>query len=333
MSKSVEEVKTDRLGAGIEGVTSMLKRNAQQYIVVLFLMMILLFMAVFKPIFFSSSNIANILRQISINMVLAMGLLMALLTGGIDLSVGALVALEGVICALAMKAGIPIPISILLALVTGLFCGTVSGLAIVGFNIPPFIATLSMMQVARGVAYIVTNANPITSFDDSFLAISTGRIGSIMYYPTFITLVIVLVTAFLLKYMKWGRYVYSVGGNIEAARVSGINTKSVIVKVYAYSGLMSAIAAILLIARVNAAQPQFGNAYELDAIASCVIGGISLSGGIGNVRGAVLGAILIGLISNCMNLLSVSSYWQIVAKGLIIVLAVILDKVINEKNH
>lgn len=333
MSKSVGTAETGKVETDLNSVATLIRKNAQQYIVMLFLLVILLLMAIFKPIFFNPSNVANIMRQISINMVLAMGLSFVILTGGIDLSVGALVALEGVLCALAMKDGIPIPTAILLALITGLICGTASGLVIVGFNIPPFIATLSMMQVARGAAYIVTDANPVTSFDDAFLAISTGRIGPILYYPTIIMAFTVLITAFLLKHTKWGRYIYAVGGNIEAARVSGINTKSVIVKVYAYSGLMSAIAAILLIARVNAAQPQFGNGYELDAIASCVIGGISLSGGIGNIRGAVLGAVLIGIISNCMNLLGINSYWQMVAKGLIIVLAVVIDKTVNEKKQ
>ncbi|MDD5017449.1 MAG: ABC transporter permease [Eubacteriales bacterium] len=310
-----------------------IKNNFKQYVVLFILILMVVVLSIVKPIFLNTENVANVMRQVSINMVLAMGMTFVILTGGIDLSVGAIVATAGIICGGAMKMGMTIPTAIILGILTGVIFGAINGIVIVGFKLPPFIMTMAMMQMARGVGYLLTNGNPITTFPDAFIEISKGGIGGIIYYPILIMTGVAIISSVLLNLTKWGRYIYAVGGNVEAARVSGININLVTSLVYTYSGLMSGIAAVLLVSRVNAAQPQAGVSYELDAIAAAIIGGTSFSGGIGKIFGTVLGVFLVGIINNGLNLLGINIYWQMIAKGFVIMLAVIIDTMTNKKEQ
>ena len=275
--------------------------------------------------FMTWGNWADILRQTSINGILAVGMTYVVLTGGIDLSVGAILAFSGIVSAwLVASGGHGLGTSVIAGLGTGLSMGAVNGLLIARFSVPPFVATLGMLSAARGFTYIFNDGMPVSDLPPAFLAIGDARIGGVPL-PILIFAAVVGVFWFVLRYTIYGRYIYAVGGNAKSAKTSGIGTRKVVFAVYAVSGLLAGLAGILLAARTTAALPQAGVSYELDAIAAVVIGGTSLSGGTGSLAGTLLGALLIGVINNGLNLLGVSSYYQQVIKGVIIVGAVLLD--------
>lgn len=276
--------------------------------------------------FMTWGNWADILRQTSINGILAVGMTYVVLTGGIDLSVGAILAFSGIVSAWLVASGGSYGVtgSVLAGLGVGLLLGAVNGLLIARFSVPPFVATLGMLSAARGFTYIFNDGMPVSDLPPGFLAIGDGRLGGVPL-PIVIFAVVMGVFWFVLRYTIYGRYIYAVGGNVKSAKTSGIGTRKVVFAVYAVSGLLAGLAGILLAARTTAALPQAGISYELDAIAAVVIGGTSLSGGTGSLGGTLLGALLIGVINNGLNLLGVSSYYQQVIKGVIIVGAVLLD--------
>lgn len=277
-----------------------------------------------SPYFLTWRNWGDILRQTSINGILAVGMTYVILTRGIDLSVGSILAFTGIVSGLVVAAGHGLP----LALGAGLLCGTVlgafNGLAVAQLNVPPFVATLGMLSVARGLTYIVNDGSPVTDLSDAYLALGNGSLGPISM-PVLIFAVVALVFWLILRYTTYGRYIYAVGGNERSAKTSGIGVRKVTFSVYVVSGALSGLAGMILSARTTSSLPQAGMSYELDAIAAVVIGGTSLSGGQGSMVGTLFGALLIGVINNGLNLLGVSSYYQQVAKGLIIVLAVLID--------
>ena len=279
---------------------------------------------ILTPYFLTVSNLLNILEQTSINAIVAVGMTYVIISGGIDLSVGSLLALAGVVLATALHDGMPMPIAIAAALAIGGVFGSLSGVAITWGRLPPFIATLGMMSIARGCALLFTEGRPVSGFDADFRSVATARIAGIPA-PVFVTAAVYLVAHFVLAETKFGRYVYALGGNEEATRLSGVNVKLYKSAVYAVSGLTSAIAAVLLTARLNSAQPIAGIMYELDAIAAVVIGGTSLVGGEGSLGGTLIGALIMGVLRNGLNLLSVSSFMQQVVIGLVIVGAVLID--------
>jgi len=278
-----------------------------------------------KPNFLTVPNLINVMRQISINGILAVGVTYVLLTGGVDLSLGSLVAVSGVVAAtLAHPNQHSLALPVMLGVMTGAACGAVNGLVVTRGKVAPFIATLGMMTVARGLALVISGGRPVSNLSGDFTRLG----GDVAGVP--IPVIVLAVSAFLsivfLRNLRLGRYIYAVGGNENAARASGINVAAV--KLFAYSacGAMAGVAGVVLAARITTGQPNAGVGYELDAIAAVVIGGTSLSGGVGGIGGTILGALLIGVINNGLDLLNVTSYYQAIVKGIIIVGAVWLDR-------
>ncbi len=277
------------------------------------------------PHFLTVSNLLNVLEQTSINAIVAVGMTFVIISGGIDLSVGSVVAVAGIALALALESGVPAPAAIVLALTTGTVCGLVNGLLITFGRLPPFIATLGMMSVARGAALMLAEGRPISGFSEGFRALATARVLTIVPAPVLLTAAVYLVAHFVLVRTVFGRATYAIGGNEEAARLSGVHVRFHKTAVYGVAGLTSAVAAILLTARLNSAQPTAGTMYELDAIAATVIGGTSLLGGEGTLVGALIGALIMGVLRNGLNLLNVSSFFQQVVIGAVIIGAVLID--------
>jgi ribose/xylose/arabinose/galactoside ABC-type transport system permease subunit len=272
------------------------------------------------------------MEQTAINAVIAVGMTFVILSAGIDLSVGSIAALAGVVMADRLQAGWPLLPAIAAGVLTGALCGLVSGLLITRGKLPPFIATLGMMSVARGAALLFTDGRPISGFDESLRWLSTGRILGIPA-PVILTIVLYLLAILLLSRTRFGRYVYAIGGNEEATRLSGVSVafhKSV---VYVLSGVTAALGAVLLTARLNSAQPIAGMMYELDAIAAVVIGGTSLTGGVGTLGGTLIGALTMGVLRNGLNLLGISSFLQQIVIGLVIIAAVLMDSLVKSKRQ
>jgi ribose/xylose/arabinose/galactoside ABC-type transport system permease subunit len=255
-----------------------------------------------------------------------------ILSAGIDLSVGSIVALAGVVLGTALRAGEPLPLALALALAAGTGCGLVNGGLISWGGLPPFIVTLGTMSIARGAALLVTEGRPISGFDASFRLIATGRVGFVPA-PVIAMVLVYAIAQGVLTHTTFGRYVYAIGGNEEATRLSGVPVRFHKTMIYGVSGLMSAIAAVILTARLNSAQPIAGNMYELDAIAATVIGGTSLMGGEGTLGGTLVGALIMGVLRNGLNLLGVSSFLQQIVIGGVIVVAVLLDTVLKRRHR
>jgi ribose transport system permease protein len=285
---------------------------------------------ILTPHFLTISNLLNVLEQTSINAVIAVGMTFVILSAGIDLSVGSVLALAGVVMATLLHQDWPVSAAIAVGLLMGFGFGALNGIAIAWGRLPPFIATLGMMSIARGCALLFTEGRPVSGFDESFRRLATARILGIPA-PVVITAAVYLAARFVLSSTRFGRYVYAMGGNEEATRLSGVNVRLHKMLVYGVSGLTSGIAAVLLTARLNSAQPIAGIMYELDAIAAVVIGGTSLAGGEGGVGGTLIGALIMGVLRNGLNLLGVSSFLQQVVIGLVIVFAVLLDTVLKTK--
>lgn len=295
------------------------------------------FIVLTDGLFLESRNLMNILRQISINAIMAIGMTFVILTGGIDLSVGAIVALSGVVATslFAMNLGVPIYLLIVIVTIVGVFVGSlaglISGVSITKFNIAPFIATLAMMTAARGLAFLYTGGRPIWGLPAEFNIIGRGHfleglIGRIIPVPVVLVGVLMVIAYVVLKHTKVGRYMYAIGNNEEAARLTGINVKKIKLMVYVVSGSMAGLAGVVLASRLASGQPNAGVAFELQAIAAVVIGGTSLMGGQGNIFGTLIGALIIGILNNGLNLLGVDSHLQLVILGMIILLAVIVDQ-------
>jgi ribose/xylose/arabinose/galactoside ABC-type transport system permease subunit len=282
------------------------------------------------PHFLTVSNLLNVAEQTAINAIIAVGMTFVILSGGIDLSVGSIVALSGVVLGSALHAGLPVPVAVGLGLLTGAACGLVNGALVTRGRLPPFIATLGMMSMARGAALLYTNGRPISGFDAGFRAISTGR-PLMIPAPVLLMAAVYLAGHFILARTVFGRYVYAIGGNEEATRLSGIRVGAYKTAVYVLSGATSAAAAVTLTARLNSAQPIAGIMYELDAIAATVIGGTSLMGGSGSLVGTLVGALIMGVLRNGLNLLGISSFLQQVVIGAVIVAAVLLDSMLTAR--
>jgi len=283
-----------------------------------------------SPYFFTAENILNVSLQISITAIIAVGMTLVILTAGIDLSVGALVAWSGVIATSVLQIDLPFSLTLLLAILAGLGIGSLSGALAGAFitrlNITPFIVTLALMTIWRGAAYLYTDGRPIWGLPESFSILGSGRIFKIPV-PTIIMIAIYLIAYIMLAKTRFGRHIYAVGGNKEAARLSGINTEAVLMQVYIICGMLAALSGILLASRMNSGQPNAGQMYELDVIAAVVVGGTSLFGGRGSIAGTFIGAMLIGVLKNGLNLLNVGSYVQMVVLGVVILLAVMMDQV------
>lgn len=284
-------------------------------------------LSVVSPYFLGVNNLLNVLRQVSINGVLAIGMTFVILTRGIDLSVGSVMAFAAMVAAsfAVVDSGMPLIVPLTLGLAAGLALGCVNGVMVARFAIPPFVMTLGMLSMARGLTYIYSDGMPISSLSPSFLWLGQGMVAGIPV-PVILFAAVFMLAWFTLRYTTFGRYVYAVGGNPTAARLSGIKVSRITFSVYAISGLLCGLAGLMIAARTSAALPQAGVAYELDAIAAVVIGGTSLAGGKGRIVGTLFGVLIIGVINNGLDLLGVSSFYQQLVKGAIIVVAVMLDR-------
>jgi ribose/xylose/arabinose/galactoside ABC-type transport system permease subunit len=287
-----------------------------------------LLLTALTPHFLTVSNLINVMEQTSINALIAVGMTFVILSGGIDLSVGSLVALSGVLMGSALQAGVPPLLAVTAGVLAGAAGGLVNGLLVTLARLPPFIATLGMMSVARGLALMYTDGRPVSGFGAGFRQLATGRLAHVPV-PVLVTLAVYLLAWLLLTRTRFGRYVYAIGGNEEAARLSGVPVRFHKTMVYVLSGVMSGLGAAVLTARLNSAQPIAGMMYELDAIAATVIGGTSLLGGSGSIGGTLIGALIMGVLRNGLNLLGISSFLQQVVIGLVIIGAVSLDSMLK----
>ena len=290
------------------------------------LALLCLVFAVLSPYFFTVNNLLTVAAQTAVIAIIAIGQTYVLITGGIDLAIGSNMALCGMVAGLCMRANYPVPYAIIAGLATGILSGVISGVLVAFGRLPPFIATLGTMTVARGVAFTLTQAIPIANLPRSFTVFGTGRVLGIPNQVT-IMIVLFLIFGFILSKTKLGRHVYAIGSNFEAARLSGVNTRAVLIYVYAFSGLLAAFAGLITAARVVTAQPGAGDGYELDAVASSVIGGASTMGGEGIIAGTFLGAFVIGILRNGLNLVGVTPHLQRIIIGIVIVGSVFMDKI------
>jgi len=286
---------------------------------------------ILSPYFLTLSNLLNIVEQSSVISIIAVGMTFVIITAGIDLSVGSILAFSGVIMASLLQMDLPLLVALSMGLVVGSLCGFLNGVLVSKGLLPPFIATLGMMSIARGAALLVTQGRPISGFSYSFRQLASGEILQIPI-PVIIMLVVYISAHFLLTKTRFGRQVYAIGGSEEVSILSGVNVKKVKALVYALSGGLSGLAAIILTARLNSAQPIAGIMYELDAIAATVIGGTSLMGGEGTILGTLVGALIMGVLRNGLNLLNVSSFIQQIVIGSVIILAVLVDMTLKRRN-
>lgn len=293
------------------------------------LLVLILVVSILSPSFLTANNILNVLRQTSINGVIAAGMTFVILTGGIDLSVGSILGFSGAIAASLVVSGQNIVLAVIAAIAVGAGIGFINGLVISKGKLQPFIATLASMTILRGATLVFTDGKPITTGTTEG-ALAFGKIGggSILGIPTPALMMIIafLVCAYILNQTRMGRYTYALGGNEEATKLSGLNTDKIKIFAYTMSGVLAAIAGIIITSRLFSAQPTAGDGYELDAIAAVVLGGTSLSGGKGKITGTIIGVLIIGILSNALNLLDVSSYYQMIAKGIVILIAVLADR-------
>ena len=312
--------------ASADGYGTKVKQIAARYGIYIAFGLMFVFLSLWSPWFLTFDNILNILRQCSINGIIAVGATLVIITGGIDLSVGAIVALAAVSAAsVAHPDTYPVIVPILVGLAVGALCGGINGFIIAKGRIAPFIVTLGMMTIVRGGSLVMSDGRPVINLSDEYNAIGGGYLWGVPL-PVFLFIGVVLIGAFLLHFCKFGRHVYAVGGNELAAVVSGLNVGRVKMGVYTLAGLFAGFAGIILSSRVMTGSPAAGAGYELDAIAAVVIGGTSLAGGTGAILGTVIGTLIIGTMNNGLDLLNVSSYFQQIVKGIIIISAVLLDQ-------
>lgn len=301
---------------------SVVLRGLQSLIGLLGLCIIL---SLLSPRFLTTGNILNVLRQTSLNAVMAVGMTFVILTGGIDLSVGSILAFSGMVAAGLSHSGMNAAGAIIVGLIIGTALGFISGLAVTKGNVPPFIATLAMMTMARGATLVYSNGQPKTGLGDDFAFIGNGKVW-VIPFPVIVLLILLIVAYYILSQTATGRYIYATGSNERAAGLSGIKTDRIKILVYAISGLTAALSGMIVTSMLNSASPTAGSGGELDAIASVVLGGTSLSGGQGSVAGTIIGALIIGVLNNGLNLLNVSSYYQQLIKGIVILGAVLIDR-------
>jgi ribose/xylose/arabinose/galactoside ABC-type transport system permease subunit len=290
----------------------------------LFIILLFVVMSIIRPVFLTSGNLINVLRQVSMNGILAVGMTFVILTGGIDLSVGAVVAVTSVIAGRLMEEGHGIAAAMAYGMLAALVFGLMNGFLIALGGLPPFIATLSTMAIARGVALVYSNGRPYLIQLETFLAIGKGSFLGVPN-PIWILLVVCALAFVVLNFTIFGRHVYAFGGNRQAAKLAGVRTKLVEISVYTIAGVLAGITAIILSARISSGQPTAGQSFELDAIAAVAIGGTSMAGGSGTIGGTIMGFIIIGIMINSLTLLGVSSFYQQIVKGFIISAAVMID--------
>lgn len=313
------------LSRGNAGPTSAFAQAIRDYKVIILLLVVMLAVTtVLAPNFFNPQNLINVARQASITGIVAVGMTFVILTAGIDLSVGAILALVGILFSLMVKAEIGVAVAIPAALLVGILAGAVNGIGATFLGMQPFIMTLATMAIVSGIALLISGGTPIPFMSENALIalLGNGNIAGVPG-PVIVFVLVALIAALVLRYLPFGRFVYGVGGGLEAARLSGVRTARVLIAVYAISGLCAAIAGVITTSRLFVGHPTAGSFITLDSIAAVVIGGTSLMGGRGSVIGTVAGVLLLAMVANLLNLLGVSPFNQQIAKGAIIILAVL----------
>lgn len=292
--------------------------------------LLFIFFSIAAPMFLSVGNIMSLLRQTSVTAIISVGMAIVMLTGGIDLSVGAIVALSSIVCAGAMvNLSLPIPIAILLSLVVGAVVGLINGILVTYIKVPALIATLGTQQAVRGIAYIITGGYTLYGFPESFSIIGRGYLFGVIPVSAVIMVVVLALGWFMLNSTKFGRYTYALGGNFEATRLAGINVNKRLILVYVISGLLASIAGIVELSRISSGQPSAGEGYEMSAITAVVLGGISVSGGEGKFGGVIFGIFIMGMLSTGLVMMNVSTYYQQLIKGLVLLFAVCVDQILK----
>ena len=301
------------------------KANISKYKSLIGLVLLCIVITIVTPNFLSVSNITNVFTQVSVNAIIAIGMTFVILTGGIDLSVGSTLAISGAVGASIVKSTGNVFLAIIVAAVIGIAVGLINGLLVSKGKLQAFIVTLATMTIFRGATLVFTDGTPISKLPEAFVKIGNGKLG-FMPIPVIITIIIAIIAVYALSQTRFGRYLYALGGNEDASRLSGINTDKIKTLVYVVSGFASAIAGVIITSRIGSASPNAGTGFELDAIAAVVIGGASLAGGEGTITGTSIGALIIGGLNNGLNLMNVSPFYQSIVKGLVILIAVLLDK-------
>ena len=296
---------------------------SEYFIFVIFIALVVV-LTCLKPSFIQPGNLVNILKQASINGILAFGMMFVIIAGGFDMSVGSTVAFTGVLAAMLGQGQYPLIVPLLVAMLAGLAVGVVNGVGVAVGDLPPFIMTLGTMTAVRGLALLISNGKPVIGISAEYKAIAASSVLGVPMLAVFLV-VIILICSFVLAKTVYGRRVYACGGNLLAARVSGINTTKIRISTFAIAGLLAGLSGFLMTSRVTIGQPNAAESYEMDAITACVVGGVSMSGGVGKSWGVVVGCLLITVIANGLDIMGVSSHWQKIVKGAIIVLAVLLD--------
>ena len=302
----------------------------RNFALVFIIIAIIVVMRFVSPVFMTSKNIINIVRQISINGIIAVGMTFVILTGGIDLSVGSVVAITSVIVGSMLQGGSNWLVACIVALLISLVFGAFNGFMIAYVGFQPFIATLATVTMGSGIALAYSDGKPFTISNESFLKIGQGYLGAIPI-PIVLLVIVVAIGLIILKTTTFGRYVFAIGGNKNAAKLSGVRTRRVELMVYVISALCASIVGLILSARISSGQPTAGEGYELDAIAATAIGGTSMTGGVGSLTGTIFGFVLLGLMTNSMNLLNINSFYQEIVKGILIIIAVFLDMTSKNK--
>lgn len=307
------------------------KRFMEKYAILIAFLLLCMVISVLRPTFLTPSNLIIVLNQTSINGILAVGVTFVLITAGIDISIGSIVGLSGVVSAMVARSGMPIILAFATGILTGFLVGAIIGLLVTKGKLAPYIVTLGFLTIIRGTAMLVSGGRPISGLSNDYGQLGNGNILGVIPIPVIVFLICALIAHILLSNLVIGRHIYAVGGNGRAAETSGISQNKVKMFVHVASGTCAGIAGIILSSRIITGQPNAGEGYELDAIAAAVVGGTSLAGGTGGIPGTIIGALIIGVIANGLDLLGISSYWQDIVKGLIIVIAVLLDR--NKKRQ
>jgi len=325
-------IETSVAAPPVQGGQGKAKARLAQYGIYLALLVLVLFFTVASDVFLTSANLLNVLRQVSIIGICAVGLTFVLLTGGIDLSVGSVIGVSGMTCASLVAAGFPVTFAVAAALAFGVLAGLFAGFIINEGGIPPLITTLGLMTTFRGVSYIIGGGLPVYGVPEGLKFLGQGYILGIPV-PVILMAITLAAGHIVLTHTRFGREVYGVGGNEEAARLSGVNVKPLKYKVYALSGVLAAFAGIVLMARVNSGQPKGGEGYELDVVTAVVLGGVSIFGGVGRLSGVLAGVLIMGVLANGMILMNIDEYVQWVVKGAVLLAAVGLDQFIHRRTR
>ncbi len=296
---------------------------SEYFIFVIFITLVIV-LTCLKPSFIQPSNLVNILKQASINGILSFGMMFVIIAGGFDMSVGSTVAFTGIVAALLGQGQYPLIVPLTAAMLCGLAVGVINGVGVSIGDLPPFIMTLGTMTAVRGLALLLCNGKPVTGISQEYRAVAAQSFFGVPMLAVFLVIVIAI-CSFVLAKTVYGRRVYACGGNLQAARVSGINTTWIRISTFAIAGLLAGLCGFLMTSRVTIGQPTAAESYEMDAITACVVGGVSMSGGVGKPWGVVVGCLLITVIANGLDIMGVSSHWQRIVKGAIIVLAVLID--------